>query len=226
MKWPAIDELPTLVPLPAGYRFERLNRASIPALIEAIQVWHPDIAVGVASCYLREDFYHQRVFLDGEAQRDVWVVVIKFNNDVVGVWSLEREVEALAIYGRLVIVAAAHRGAKLASSVMMGSEDMGRSMGAQFLYGMATLKTPFGQRALEHAGYRLLGFFPGYNREQVAPGVVKRVYEAVYGKLLVADDEVHYPDPKNLTPKARVLFELLFPREPAALPQSGMESGK
>ena len=211
MKWPAIDELPTLVPLPVGYRFERLSRANIAPLIEAIKVWHPDIAVGVASCYLREEFYHDRVYLEGEVQKDVWVVVIKFDDEVVGVWSLEREAEALAIYGRLVIVAAAHRGAKLAGSVMMGSEDMGRSMGAQFLYGMATLKTPYAQRALERAGYRLLGFFPGYDREQVAPGVVKRVYEAVYGKLLVPDDEVHYPDPKNLTPKARALFELLFP---------------
>lgn len=211
MNWPMIDELPTLVPLPEGYRFERLSRANIAPLIEAIKLWHPDIAVGVASCYLREDFYHNRVFLDGEIQKDVWVVVIKFDDEVVGVWSLEREAEALAIYGRLVIVAAAHRGAKLASSVMMGSEDMGRSMGAQFLYGIATLKTPYAQRALERAGYRLLGFFPGYDREQVAPGVVKRVYQAVYGKLLVPHDEVHYPDPKNLTPKARALFELLFP---------------
>ena len=212
MKWPAIDELPTLVPLPAGYRFERLSRANIATLIAAIKVWHPDIAVGVASCYLREDFYHNRVFLDGEDQKDVWVVLFKFNDEVVGVWSLEREVEALAIYGRLVIVAAAHRGAKLAGSVMMGSEDMGRSMGAQFLYGMATLKTPYAQRALERASYRLLGFFPGYDREEVAPGVVKRVYQAVYGKLLVPDDEVHYPDPKNLTPKTRALFDLLFPK--------------
>lgn len=211
MKWPAIDELPTLVPLPAGYRFERLHRADIAVLIEDIKVWHPEIAVGVASCYLREDFYHDRVYLDGEAQKDVWVVVIKFNDDVVGVWSLEREVEALAVYGRLIVVAEAHRATKLAGSAMKGSEGMGRSMGAQFLYGMTTLKNPYGQRALEHAGYRLLGFFPGYNREQVAPGVVKRVYEAVYGKLLVPDDEVHYPDPKNLTPKAKALFELLFP---------------
>lgn len=212
MKWPMIDELPTLVPLPAGYSFEPLSRANIATLIAAIKVWHPDIAVGIASCYLREEFYHNRVFLDGEAQKDVWVVLFKFNDEVVGVWSLEREAEALAIYGRLVIVAAAHRGAKLAGSVMMGSEDMGRWMGAQFLYGMATLKTPYGQRALERAGYRLLGFFPGYNREQVAPGVVKRVYEAVYGKLLVSEDEVHYPDPKNLTPKTSALFELLFPK--------------
>lgn len=221
-----IDELLTLVPLPTGYHFERLSRANIAPLVEAIKVWQPDIAVGVASCYLREDFYHNRAFLDGEAQKDVWVVLFRLNDEVVGVWSLEREAEALAIYGRLVIVAAAHRGAKLAGSVMMGSEDMGRSMGAQFLYGMATLKTPYAQRALERAGYRLLGFFPGYDREEVAPGVVKRVYQAVYGKLLVPHDEVHYPDPKNLTAKASALFELLFSNEPAALPQPAMQAKK
>lgn len=226
MKWPAIDELPALVPLPQGYRFERLNRANIATLIAAIRIWHPEIAVGVASCYLREEFYHDRVYLEGEVQKDVWVVVIKFDDEVVGVWSLEREVEALAIYGRLIVVAEAHRAAKLAGSAMKGSERMGRSMGAQFLYGMTTLKNPYGQRALEHAGYRLLGFFPGYNREQVAPGVVKRVYEAVYGKLLVSVDEVHYPDSKNLTPKARALFEMLFSDNPLALSQPVIEAEK
>jgi hypothetical protein len=28
--------------------------------------------------------------------------------------------------------------------------------------------------------------------------------------LLVPEDEVHWPDPKNMTPKAKALFELLF----------------
>jgi hypothetical protein len=63
----------------------------------------------------------------------------------------------------------------------------------------------------EAAGYRLLGFPPGYDREEVSPGVVKRVYEAVYDKLLVAEDEVLRPDPRNLTPRARMLYALLFP---------------
>ncbi len=84
-------------------------------------------------------------------------------------------------------------------------------MGAQFQYALATLTTPNLQRALEHGGYRLLGFFPGYGREEVAPGVVKRVYEAVYAKLLVPETEVLRPDPKNMTPKTTALFELLFP---------------
>lgn len=73
------------------------------------------------------------------------------------------------------------------------------------------MRFPNLQRALEHADYRLLGFFPGYGREEIAPGEVKRVYEAVYAKLLVSDVELLRPDPKNMTPKTGALFELLFP---------------
>lgn len=199
-----------MMPLPAGYRFERFTRAHIAPLIGAIREWHPDAAVGAAGCYLREDFYLNRVFLDGENDGDVWIVPIMFNDELVGMWSIEREMESLAIYGRLIIVAPAHRGAKLSVHTMAGTENVGRAMGAAFLYALATLKTPYVQRALEGAGYRLLGFFPGYDREEVAPGVVKRVYQAVYAKLLVPESEVLRPDPKNMTPKARALFELLF----------------
>ena len=46
----------------------------------------------------------------------------------------------------------------------------------------------------------------------MAPGVVKRVYEAVYAKVLVPDEDLLRPDPKNLTPKVKALFELLFPK--------------
>lgn len=213
MKWPTIEELAALVPLPEGFRFERLARANIAPLIAAIRIWYPDISVGAASCYLREDFYRNRVCLDGEADKDIWVVTFTHNDELAGMWSFEQEVESLAIYGRLIIVAPEHRGTRLSVIAMMGTEKLGRAMGAAFLYAMATLKAPYAQRALEHAGYRLLGFFPGYDREEVAPGVVKRVYQAVYAKLLVPDEEVLRPDPKNMTPKARALFELLFPDE-------------
>jgi hypothetical protein len=216
MNWPTTSELSALVPLPAGYRFTALDRAMIPALIAAIRVWHPAISVGVASCYLREDFYANRVVLDDKVDSDVLVVPIFFNGELAGVWSFEREIDSLAIYGRLIIIAPQHRGAKLATLAMKGTENLGRAMGAAFLYALATLKIPHAQRALEAAGYRLLGFFPGYDREEVAPGVVKRVYQAVYAKLLVAEDEVLRPDPSNLTPRARALYGLLFSDGPAA----------
>jgi hypothetical protein len=212
MKWPAIEALSTLMPLPDGYRYERLDRADVVPLIAAIKSWHPAIAVGAASCFLREDFYPARVCLDGAVDKNILVVRILFNDALVGMWSVEREVDALAIYARLIVLAPAHRGMKLSVFTSMGSENVSRSMGAQFQYSLATLTTPHLQRALEHAGYRLLGFFPGYSREEIAPGVVKRVYEAVYAKLLVSEDEVHRPEPRNMTSKTKALFDLLFPQ--------------
>jgi hypothetical protein len=68
------------------------------------------------------------------------------------------------------------------------------------------------QVSLESLGCQLIGFTPDYDREIVASNVVKRVYEAVYCKVLVPDDELLRPDPKNLTPKVKALFELLFPK--------------
>ena len=67
------------------------------------------------------------------------------------------------------------------------------------------------QHALETAGWQLIGFTSGYDREQVALGVVKRVFEGVYAKRLVSEEEMLRPDPRNLTPKARALFDVLFP---------------
>ena len=216
MKWPTTDELRILVPLPQGYQFERLERTHIAPLIAGIKVWYPEISVGANSGYLREDYYLNRVSFEDEVDRDIWVVPITFKGELVGVWSFEREVDSLAIYGRTIIIAPAHRGANLALLILKRTEFIGRSMGAAFMYSMATLRIPHGQRALESAGYRLLGFFPGYDREEVSPGVVKRVYQAVYAKLLVPTEDVLFPDPRNMTPRARALFELLFADAPAA----------
>lgn len=81
------------------------------------------------------------------------------------------------------------------------------------------------QHALERAGYQLIGFTSGYDREEVAPGVVKRVFEGAYVKVLVPEDELLRPDPACLTPKARALFDELFPDTPAAGPAPAAGSG-
>jgi hypothetical protein len=219
MRWPTIDAISTMAPLPDGYRYEKLARAGITALIEGIRQWHPDIAVGGGSCYLQEDFYDVYVSLDGEGDKDVFVGVFKRGDELVGMWSWEQVPDTLSLYGRLIIIAPAHRDAKLASTVMPLGELAGRAMGAEFLFGLATLKVPHMQRALEKAGWQLIGFTSGYDREEVAPGVVKRVFEAVYTKVLVPEAELLRPDPANLTPTARALFEVLFPSPPAATPQ-------
>ena len=211
MNWPSDDATSALFPLPDGYRAERLRRSEIPALIAAIAEWHPDISVGAASCYLREEFYTDKAFLDGETEKDLLVILIKCGDELAGLGSWEREQDALAMYARFGAIAPQHRGAKLAVRAMEFGENLARAMEAGFIYGLATLKIPNMQLALERAGYQLLGFAPGYDREMVAPGVVKRVYEAYYAKVLVPDDDLLRPDPKNLSPKAKALFDVLFP---------------
>jgi len=211
MKWPSDEDLSAMLVLPEGYCGERLRRSEIPALVAAIAVWHPDIAVGAASCYLREDFFADKAYLGDETGKDLLVIVIKHGDEFAGFGSWEREQDALTIYARFGAIAPRHRGAKLAVRAMEFGESLARAMGAGFIYGLATLKVPHMQLALERAGYQLLGFAPGYDREMVAPGVVKRVYEAYYAKVLVPDEDLLRPDPKNLSPRARALFDVLFP---------------
>jgi hypothetical protein len=215
MNWPTLDAWSTMVPVPAGYRFTEVNRADLLPLIAALKNWYPNMKVGVLSAYLREDFYLNRVCLDGQNDKDIWAVQIMHNDKLVGFWSMEREIDSLSLYGRLCVLAPAHRGTKVMGMTLTGNEVVGQAMGAAFMYALITLKHPYAQRMCESAGYRLLGMFPGYDREEVAPGVVKRVYQAVYAKLLVPEDEVHWPDPKNLTPRAAGLFQLLFTKAPA-----------
>lgn len=210
MKWPTADEMRALIPLPEGYRLEPFELAHVADLIANIKAWYPEISVGVNSGYLREDYYLNRVHLEGKNDRDINVFLITFQGRLVGIWSLEREIDSLAIYGRIAIIAPEHRGANLSGIILKGAEALGQSMGAAFIYALATLRIPQVQRALESAGYRLLGFFPGYDREEISPGVVKRVYQAVYAKLLVPESEILRPNPKNMTPKSSALFAMLF----------------
>ena len=216
MDWPSTEAMAALVGLPEGYRLERLKRHEVAALVAAIKEWYPDISVGLASCYLREDFYHHNAFLDDENEKDLLVMLVKRGDELAAMGSWQREPEALSIYARFGAVAPQHRGAKLAVRAMEFGECLARAMGAGFIYGLATLKVPSMQLALEHAGYHLFGFVPGYDREMVAPGVVKRVYEALYAKVLVPDDQLLRPDPKNLTPRTKALFDMLFPTSRAA----------
>ena len=211
MNWPNVNAISDQAPLPESYRYAQLRRTDVPALIAAISDWYPDVSVGAASCYLDPSFYEEDASLAGEGERDLWIVLIWQENELAGFGSWDRERAAETLYARFGVVSPKHRGAKLAVRMMQLGEAVGRAMGAGFIYTMATLKVPHMQQALERAGYQLLGIAPGYDRELVSPGVVKRVYEAYYAKVLVPESELLRPDVSNMTPKTRELFELLFP---------------
>jgi hypothetical protein len=209
--WPTEAHLSDAAPLPAGYRYEKLSSARIPALIEFLRACYPGIEVGNASCHLREDFYTSRVCLDGDADRDFFVMLFMRGDELAGMHSTERDVDSEVLYGRIGAIAPAHRGHGLAIAFLAMMESMGQAMGAGMVYGLATLKYPQMQRGFEHRGWRLVGIMPGFDRELVEPGVVRRVYESVYVKLLIPESELLRPRADDLTSSGRALFELLYP---------------
>ena len=211
MNWMEIDEMTAKAPLPAGYRYELLKRSEVSALVGFINKWFPDISVGGASCYVRDDFYSDKVSLVGEPEKDVLVVLIKKDQELAGLFSCERDQDALALYARLAVIAPQHRRAHLSQTTIVLVEAIGLRMGMGLVYGMATLKVPYIQMAFERLGWQLIGITPGYDREMVAPGVVKRVYEAVYAKVLVGDGSLLHPESRNMTDRTKAFFRLLFP---------------
>ncbi len=211
MKWPEISELEKIVPFPEGCSGQRLSRKDIPLLIQSIKKWYPDIAVGGASCYLTPEFYESQATLEGEEDKPLFVLTMWKSHELISFISWDWEEAPEALYARFGVVSPSSRSAGLGTFGMRFGEALGRAMGAGFIYSMCTLKMPNMQLAFEHAGYKLLGFAPGYDREIVAPGVVKRVFEAYYAKILVPVEELHVPDKKNLTPQTLDLFTKLFP---------------
>jgi len=211
--WPTVEHIADAAPLPAGYRYRQLSRAEIPRLVEFLRTHYPGIEVGNASCHLREDFYTTRASLVGEEDRDFFVVLFMCGEEIAGMHSTERDPDSEVLYGRIGAVAAAHRGAKLSYNFLSLMEALGRAMGAGLVYGLSTLKYPQMQRAFEHAGWLLIGIMPGFDREKDSSGLVKRVYEAVYVKVLVPNEDMPPPSVDAMTPKVRALFELLFPAD-------------
>jgi hypothetical protein len=139
------------------------------------------------------------------------VVLVKHGDELVGMFSVERDIDSEVLYGRICAIAPTHRGAHLSRNVLLLEECLGRAMGMGMVYGLATLRYPQMQVTFERMGWQLIGITPGFDREQVAQGEVKRVYEAVYAKVIVDEVELLRPHSRDLTPAVRKLFDLLYP---------------
>ena len=78
-------------------------------------------------------------------------------------------------------------------------ERLGKLMRAELLLQWVTLASRAQQALAERRGFQLYGLVPGFDRDQVRPGVARRVTEALFGKLLVAPEECEAPARKELT---------------------------
>jgi hypothetical protein len=206
-----LEELASGVPLGAGYRFEPMQRHEITPLVDLLTQWYPRISVGGASHYLRESFYSNKVCFPDTPDREHVVLMLKQNDELAGMFACKLDYETLSIYAGLGVGGPQYRGANLAHAGMVFTEALGRHLGMGYLFGMATLQNPYAQQAFERAGWQLIGITPGYDRELVAPDMVKRVYEAVYARVLVSGAGLHPPDRKNLTPLTQSFFDWMFP---------------
>ncbi len=104
MQWPTVDQISAMATLPPGFRFEFLKREDVPELIENIARWHPDIAIGGGSCYLREKFYDEEVQFAGGPVRNVLVALFRRGDEMAGMWSWEKEPDSLSLYARLIVI--------------------------------------------------------------------------------------------------------------------------
>ena len=62
----------------------------------------------------------------------------------------------------------------------------------------------------EKMGFNIVGILPAIDIDSVSHGTQKRVYEAVYAKILAPDHEIAIPSPEMMTDKTKRLFEILF----------------
>jgi hypothetical protein len=90
---------------------------------------------------------------------------------------------------------------------------MGPAMGMEVIYALAEFTIPNAQMVFERAGFQIVGIIPASDRLMVAPGVIKRVYEAIYVKVLAADADVLRPQPQSMTPRTKALYDFLFARQ-------------
>lgn len=218
MKWPSINEIRVFTPLPEGYAWDLLSPAEIATAIEFFNTWLPSITVGSAKSFLDPGFYVKDVLGSDRSNTPFLVVVVRHAGEIVAIAAWEKVDGPDIIFGRLGAVSAAHRHSNLAVAAQELGTQMGQQMGAGLIYGMATTHAPYMQRALERAGYIASGILPGFDREELQPSVIRRVFEVMYVKRLAPHEDFLTPSRVNLTPAVARLYDEIFSQDPSFLP--------
>jgi len=197
---------------PEPYTLSQMSAADVSIVAERVRSWYPDIRVGMESPHLQAEFYRSETQLQEVVEeRSLLPLVIRHPTDgIVAVITYQRNVEARLITCRLGVLAPEHRRASLALLGPLLLEELGRAIGAELAYYYATLKTRHQQVLAERRGFQLVGIVPGHDRDMLAEGEIKRVYEALYVKLLVPSEQLHTPPREELTARTREVWSALF----------------
>lgn len=217
MSWRGVDYLATQIArhpylqLPPGYSLDQLSITEVPDLVDSLQAWYPDIAVGSESCHLDPRFYYERVQLrESTDDRVIFPVTIKHQGRILSLINLEKDPDELTIEAKMGVVHPSYRGMGLGYLGPGLLEVMGRGSGAELAYYFTTLKIPHEQIISENLGYRLVGILPASDRQQVRAGKILRVPEAIYAKVLVGDEALFHPPEGALTPATKKFWDFIF----------------
>jgi hypothetical protein len=205
------------IQMPDGVRVEQLGRGDIDDVIARLRGWYPDIVVGTESRHLDRSFYEREWSLRGEEHdRPFYGLVSRATDsgDLVSFMSLEKNVLGRQISSPMGAVEPTSRGLGIGQLGTIILEQIGRAIGAEVAFYQVTLKTMRQQKNAERHGFKLCGILPAIDRDAIGPGVVKRVYEGVYVKVLADPAEVHVPAWSDLGESARALWLAIFGEHP------------
>lgn len=212
-RWPKIEVIKPTLKIPAGFDVAQMSEKEIPMIIDLLQKWYPDIDVGSESVHLTTDFYTKECLLK-ETTTDKNVYPLKFFNvndgEIIGFMSMRKDVRARSVFGGLGVTAPGHRSegfGMLGSTIFL---ETAKLMKAGIVYTYVTLKHPYNQIVLEKLGFKLVGIVPAFDIDQVDGKTQKRVWEALYAKVLANPSEIESPKSEAMTPVCKKLYEHLF----------------
>lgn len=205
--WPTPEAMGKLLSLPAGVTLRAFSDDELDGLPALLEGWYPAIRVGAESVFLEREFLHRHL----STPSSLWACAICLDGVVVGFQAFEREDASRTLHGRLGVLAPEARAGLLGAMGFPLFEALGAAIGAESLQVFVTLASKGQQLFAERRGYTLAALVPGFDRDAMPDGSVKRVMEALYVKSLVPESELRWPDPEALTAKTRAAFSVLFP---------------
>jgi GNAT superfamily N-acetyltransferase len=216
--WPDVALLGSRMSLPSGFRLRQLGRSDIPRLISALPTWFPELVGSSREGLLDASVYEEFVALAGEDvrvdHRPGYAFVIESDAEPVAFGYGEYRAPQSLLRAEIAAVAPRFRGLGLMTVIVPLFVPLGRSIGADMIIAWGTLRHRLAQRTAERSGYRLVGVVPGSDRVQLAPGVMKHVFEAVYAISLVPDEQTFGPPFTSMSPRIASVARFILGEQP------------
>ena len=207
--WVSLYDLRLDYKPPEGYAFETLKAADIPAVVDALTAWYPNIRSGSVSRYLDRRFYEEQTALEGGPDRPTVVYVGKNQGNIVCMASLRRDASARTLFGEFGAIDPAHRSRGLVAfsgAVMLAQAA---ALGVAVIYSYVTMQTAGLQYSLEKAGFHPVGVLPCSDREWQPDGEARHVSEVLYARILASPTQAIEPDVTAMTPSVLALWQTI-----------------